>query len=221
MHAEGNFHTNCGSDTHNSDFYTQSVILTRMSMIMKLTSVITTLTNVITTRTSVISTRTKLLSTRRVRFYTQRTILHAECGFHTHGVILTHRRVNLTLTSVITTRECDFYTQSVISTRIVILTPTNVITTFTTDCDFTRRVWFPHTWEYFWHVCMWIDTHECDFYTLECGLYTQSVFSTRSVIWAGTNDFNTHKIYFYTQSMISTRRVWFYKQNVVSTHTRE
>jgi hypothetical protein len=54
----------------------------------------------------VILTRTRLVGTRRVRFP------HAECAFYTFD-----------------THECDSYMQSVISTRSVVSTGTNVIPT--------------------------------------------------------------------------------------------
>jgi hypothetical protein len=100
MHAECNFHTHCGFDTHKCDhdtdeecvfnthkidFYTQSVLLTQMSVIMTITSVITARTNVIKTRRSEISTRTGLF-------------LHAEYDFHTQSVCEFH------------TNECDYDT---------------------------------------------------------------------------------------------------------------
>jgi hypothetical protein len=84
-------------------------------------------------------------------------------------VVLTRKRVNMTLTSVMKdTHECNLHTQSVISTRIVILTRMNVMTTrkgLISECDF-------HT-----HECNF-DPYEYDYDTLECDLYTQNVIST-------------------------------------------
>jgi hypothetical protein len=57
IHAECNFHRQCDYDAHDRDFYTQSVILTRISLIMTLTSVIMTRASVIYTRMSWISTQ--------------------------------------------------------------------------------------------------------------------------------------------------------------------
>jgi hypothetical protein len=76
-----------GTNVIKSDFYTQSVIFTRMSEIMTLASLITT-----------------------------RTI-HAVCDFHSQNVVSTHTRVILTRMrlnlnlSLITTRASVFYTR--------------------------------------------------------------------------------------------------------------
>jgi hypothetical protein len=67
MHCDFETHEcdyGCGVNTHKSDSYTQSVILTRMSVIMTFTSVITTLASEFTTGMSVTYTRTSLISTR-------------------------------------------------------------------------------------------------------------------------------------------------------------
>jgi hypothetical protein len=75
----------------------------------------------ITKRTSVISTHTRVISTRIVRFP------HAECDLHSHtSVILTRMSVIMTLTSMITTRSTVNHTCE-ISTRSMILTGMNVI----------------------------------------------------------------------------------------------
>jgi hypothetical protein len=66
---------------HKSNFYKQSVILTRMSVILfDTTSVISTRTNVITS-TSVISIRKRLISALKVRFLHGESDLQPECGF--------------------------------------------------------------------------------------------------------------------------------------------
>jgi hypothetical protein len=122
-------HSRLDFNTHKSDFYMQSVILTRLNVIMTLTSVTT-------TRTSVNSTRIRLISTRRVQFP------HAECDFYTHSlistriVILTCRNVITTLTTVISTRT------RVISTRRV-----GFWHVWVWLCD--SCVWFEH-------LCVWL-----------------------------------------------------------------
>jgi hypothetical protein len=93
-----------------SNFYTQCVILHKIDIYTQST-----------------------ISLRRVWFYSQSVILHKGCGFHskennvdTFGSKYdTHEYDN-------DTHECDLCMQSVISTRIVVLTRTNVITTLTT-----------------------------------------------------------------------------------------
>jgi hypothetical protein len=97
------------------------------------------------------------------------------------------------------TLECDSYTHRIISAHSVISTGKNVKPTRTSviskrtrlisthrvrfphaECNFTRRVWFQLTREYFWHVCE-SNTHKCDFKTHKIDFYTQSTISTRRV----------------------------------------
>jgi hypothetical protein len=84
----------------------------------------------------VIPTRTRLISTRRLRFP------HAECDFTRRMLFLLTRDHESNFdayASKYDTHECDLYKQSVSSTRILILTRTNVITILTTVMS-TRRV---------------------------------------------------------------------------------
>jgi hypothetical protein len=66
---------------------------------------------------------------------------HAECEFNPQSVIL-HTECDIhSQEGSFDTYACDLYTKSGISTRILILTFMNVITTLTTVIS-TRRVWF-------------------------------------------------------------------------------
>jgi hypothetical protein len=142
-----------------------------------------------------------------VWFYTQNVI-----STYT-SVILTRVRVNMTLTTVIYIRksaishaECDFYmhksdfyTQSAIS---------------------IRRVWFPHTWVWFYTQSV-MSTHmsvilhaECDFHTHKCNVDTCAC------------EYDTNECKLYTKSAI-LHAVWFlhaksnfHTQSVISTLTR-
>jgi hypothetical protein len=82
-------------------------------------------------------------------------ILHAECGFHSpESSFNTSSYEFYTKKCDNDTLESNSYMQSVISTRIVILTRRNVITTLT-ECDFDT------------YKCDY-DTHEYDYDTQEC-----------------------------------------------------
>jgi hypothetical protein len=94
--------------------------------------------------------------------HAQEWFLHAKSNFrtvwfYTQSVMSTHKSIMLTHESNFDayaykydTHECDLYTfecgsytLSVISTRSVISTSTNVIPRFQhAECDFTRKVWF-------------------------------------------------------------------------------
>jgi hypothetical protein len=87
------------------------------------------------------------------------------------------------------------------------------------------RVWFYtenviniHTSEFWTHMSVIIivlmsviyDTHEYDYDTLECDLYTQSTIATRSMFWTRMNVITTRTSMISTLTrVVSTRRVRF------------
>jgi hypothetical protein len=101
-----------------------------------------------------------VISTRKIEyphaacnFYThkQEWFLHAKCTFYPQSVIFTYSSVvltrvcvNMILSTVIYTLRVRFYTQSVISTSTIVIS-TRKMQFSSADCDFTRKVWFPHT----------------------------------------------------------------------------
>jgi hypothetical protein len=114
------------------DFYTQGVFCTCIVISIGL--------NVITAPTSVTSTRLSLISTRIVSFPHTECDLTRRVWFSHTRVSLTRIRVNITLSREISTNTNVIITHtSVISTRRVRFTHA--------ECDFTHRVWFPHTRE--------------------------------------------------------------------------
>jgi hypothetical protein len=125
--AEGNFHTHCDFDKHEcdhdcdkSDFYTQSLILTRICVIMTLTGVIMTL--------------ECDFNTHKIEFYTQSTIsTRRVCFLHTR-VSLTRLRVNMTLSIVISTRSSEI--------------PLHAERNFYTQCNFDRHECDSNTHEF-------------------------------------------------------------------------
>jgi hypothetical protein len=155
------------------------------------------------------------VSLRHVRVW----FVHAVCFQHTRVCVCDTYSLNMTLTSVISTRRVKFlHAVWFLLARMLF---------HHAESDFTRRVCFLNTLEYVGHVCVWI-WHESDFYTLEWNTYTQSVISTRSVIWTSTNVIPTCTSVISTRMrLISTRKVRFlhaesdFTRRVCFLHTRE
>jgi hypothetical protein len=91
--------------------------------------------------------------------------------------------------------DYDFHTQSVI---------------LHAECGFHS-----HEINFDTYACAY-DTNECDNDLLECELYTQSVISTRIVILARTNKYDTHDCDFNTQKSDKSD---FYTHSVIITLT--
>jgi hypothetical protein len=112
-------------------------------------------------------------------------LIHAECDFHTlecnydTHVWLRHTRVwfihAVWLRSVFCTRDVISTDTNVFSTCTRLI-PTRRVVSPHVECDFTCRVWFPHTHE---------SKFKCDFYTREYNFYKQCDFDRHAC------DYNT------------------------------
>jgi hypothetical protein len=92
--------------------------------------------------------------------------------------------------------------QSVHSTRLVSL---RIVKLSHANCAF-----YKHESKFDTYACSEYDTHECNFYTLECDSYTQMVISTRSVISTSTNVIPIPRSRILTRAkLVFTRRVRF------------
>jgi hypothetical protein len=180
------------------DFYTQSVISTRIAILKR---------NVVTTLTTVISTRTRMTSTRRVwcwhvwvwLWHSQKWLWHSRKWVWHSYVLKPHSACSNQSCAWCSHAYCDEHTHECnFWTHIVILTRTSVI--------YICRVRFPHA--------------ECDFYT-QSNFHTQCDLETHKCDYDTHDcDFNTHKSDFYTQSMTLTRMsVITARMSVITTRT--
>jgi hypothetical protein len=121
-------------------------------------------------------------------------------------------RVNMTLTSVISTRCVILTSTNLIQTRTnVISIRTRLISTRKlrfphAECDFTRRVWFALTRMCVNMTLTSVITTRTTVIHPECNFHTHSDFDTYECNNVTHDcDFNTHKSDVYTQSVTSKR----------------